>query len=104
MERQIEARPADDSMGSFVRCLYFARTFLVSGEFRKHVNMRIILYFTILPRGVKTLSSDAFDVSRLDLCLLADLCLTLATFTKVSILLTRQSQKLETCRGYYKNT
>lgn len=80
MERQIEARPADDSMGSFVRCLYFARTFLVSGEFRKHVNMRIILYFTILPRGVKTLSSDAFDVSRLDLCLLADLCLTLATY------------------------
>lgn len=30
VERQIEARPADDSMGSFVRCLYFARTFLVS--------------------------------------------------------------------------
>lgn len=33
VERQIEARPADDSMGSFVRCLYFARTFLVSGKF-----------------------------------------------------------------------
>ncbi|XP_030755265.1 lethal(2) giant larvae protein isoform X2 [Sitophilus oryzae] len=30
VERQIEARPADDSMGSFVRCLYFARTFLVN--------------------------------------------------------------------------
>ncbi|XP_057666657.1 lethal(2) giant larvae protein isoform X2 [Diorhabda carinulata] len=30
VERQIEARPADDSMGSYVRCLYFARTFLVS--------------------------------------------------------------------------
>ncbi|XP_060521862.1 lethal(2) giant larvae protein homolog 1 isoform X3 [Cylas formicarius] len=30
VERQIEARPADDSMGSFVRCLYFARTFLIN--------------------------------------------------------------------------
>nr|CAH7738666.1 unnamed protein product [Callosobruchus chinensis] len=30
VERQIEARPCDDAMGSFVRCLYFARTFLVS--------------------------------------------------------------------------
>ncbi|KAL1494212.1 hypothetical protein ABEB36_009844 [Hypothenemus hampei] len=30
IERQIEARPAEDSMGSFVRCLYFARTFLIN--------------------------------------------------------------------------
>lgn len=30
VERQIEARPVDDSIGSYVRCLYFARTFLVS--------------------------------------------------------------------------
>ncbi|XP_076275605.1 LLGL domain-containing protein l(2)gl isoform X3 [Rhynchophorus ferrugineus] len=30
VERQIEARATDDSMGSFVRCLYFARTFLVN--------------------------------------------------------------------------
>lgn len=30
VERQIEARPVDDSMGSMVRCLYFARTFLIS--------------------------------------------------------------------------
>ncbi|XP_015837731.1 lethal(2) giant larvae protein homolog 1 isoform X3 [Tribolium castaneum] len=30
VERQIEARPVDDSMSSFVRCLYFARTFLVN--------------------------------------------------------------------------
>ncbi|XP_049822272.1 lethal(2) giant larvae protein homolog 1 isoform X3 [Aethina tumida] len=30
VERQIEARPVDDSMGSFVRCLYFARTFLLN--------------------------------------------------------------------------
>lgn len=31
VERQIEARPVEDSMGSFVRCLYFARTFLING-------------------------------------------------------------------------
>ncbi|XP_050298869.1 lethal(2) giant larvae protein homolog 1 [Anthonomus grandis grandis] len=30
IERQIEARPVEDSMGSFVRCLYFARTFLIN--------------------------------------------------------------------------
>ncbi|CAG9865318.1 unnamed protein product [Phyllotreta striolata] len=30
VERQIEARASDDSMASYVRCLYFARTFLVS--------------------------------------------------------------------------
>jgi lethal(2) giant larvae protein len=30
VERQIEARPVDDSMSSFVRCLYFARTFLIN--------------------------------------------------------------------------
>lgn len=32
VERQIEARPVEDSMGSFVRCLYFARTFLINGK------------------------------------------------------------------------
>ncbi|KAF5287521.1 hypothetical protein FQA39_LY04149 [Lamprigera yunnana] len=30
VERQIEARAVDDSMGSMVRCLYFARTFIIS--------------------------------------------------------------------------
>lgn len=33
VERQIEARPVDDGMGSIVRCLYFARTFIINGEF-----------------------------------------------------------------------
>ncbi|XP_063904574.1 lethal(2) giant larvae protein homolog 1 isoform X2 [Zophobas morio] len=32
IERQVEARPVDDSMSSFVRCLYFARTFLVNAQ------------------------------------------------------------------------
>ncbi|KAK9707867.1 LLGL2 [Popillia japonica] len=30
VERQIEARAVDDAMGSIVRCLYFARTFLIN--------------------------------------------------------------------------
>lgn len=30
VERQIEARPVDDSLGSMVRCLHIANTFLVS--------------------------------------------------------------------------
>lgn len=32
VERQIEARAVDDAMGSIVRCLYFARTFLINGN------------------------------------------------------------------------
>lgn len=31
VERQVEARPVDDSLGSMVRCLYFAKTSLISG-------------------------------------------------------------------------
>jgi hypothetical protein len=31
VERQVEARPVDDSFGSMVRCLYFAKTFLITG-------------------------------------------------------------------------
>ncbi|XP_063241015.1 lethal(2) giant larvae protein homolog 1 isoform X2 [Bacillus rossius redtenbacheri] len=30
IERQVEARPADDSLGSMVRCLFFAKTFIIS--------------------------------------------------------------------------
>lgn len=37
VERQIEARPVDDAMGSIVRCLYFARTFLVSGNYSFYI-------------------------------------------------------------------
>lgn len=33
VERQIEARPVDDAMGSIVRCLYFARTFIINGKY-----------------------------------------------------------------------
>lgn len=33
MERQIEARCPDDGMGSMVRCLLFAKTFITNGAF-----------------------------------------------------------------------
>ena len=32
VERVVEARTADDSMSSMVRCLYFADTFVVTGK------------------------------------------------------------------------
>lgn len=32
IERQIEARPADDGMGSMVRCLTLAQTFISNGK------------------------------------------------------------------------
>ncbi|KAK9887726.1 hypothetical protein WA026_000044 [Henosepilachna vigintioctopunctata] len=32
VERQIEARPTEDAMGSFVRCLYLTRTFLLNTQ------------------------------------------------------------------------
>lgn len=36
IERQIEARPADDGMNSLVRCLTFAQTFITNSEFLIH--------------------------------------------------------------------
>ncbi|XP_050447248.1 lethal(2) giant larvae protein homolog 1 isoform X5 [Cataglyphis hispanica] len=30
IERQVEARPVDDALGSMVRCLYFARSYIIS--------------------------------------------------------------------------
>lgn len=33
IERQIEARPADDGMNSLVRCLTFAQTFITNSKF-----------------------------------------------------------------------
>lgn len=39
IERAVEARSTDDAFGTMVRCLYFARTFLVSS---KYMSPRII--------------------------------------------------------------
>lgn len=33
VERAVEARPVDDALGSMVRCLTFARTYIISGEY-----------------------------------------------------------------------
>lgn len=46
VERQIEARPVDDTLGSMVRCLYFARSFLVSGMY-SFIVLYSSLYFKI---------------------------------------------------------
>lgn len=32
VERAVEARPMDDGLGSMVRCLAFARTYIISGK------------------------------------------------------------------------
>ena len=32
VERQVEARPVDDVLGSMVRCLYFARSYIISSK------------------------------------------------------------------------
>lgn len=34
VERQVEARPVDDALGSMVRCLYFARSYIISSKHR----------------------------------------------------------------------
>lgn len=36
VERQIEARSQDDGMGSMVRCLTFAQTFITNSKFSIH--------------------------------------------------------------------
>lgn len=42
IERQIEARPVDDGMGSMVRCLTFAQTFITNSMF--FTNNQFILF------------------------------------------------------------
>jgi len=42
VERAIEARPVDDALGSMVRCLSFAKTFIVTG------NLKIIIIKFVL--------------------------------------------------------
>lgn len=64
VERQVEARPVDDSMGSFVRCLYFARTFLINTQNTNPTlwagtNNGIVYSFTItVPAGAKRSTDD----------------------------------------------
>ncbi|XP_068084416.1 lethal(2) giant larvae protein homolog 1 [Anabrus simplex] len=64
VERQVEARPVDDSLGSMVRCLYFARTFLISVQnmsptFWAGTNNGTVFVFTItIPSGQRRLEED----------------------------------------------
>lgn len=32
VERQVEARPIDDAMGSMVRCMYFAKSYIINSK------------------------------------------------------------------------
>lgn len=47
MERQIEARPVDDGMGSMVRCLTFAHTYITNCKYPKncpYIKRNVIKY------------------------------------------------------------
>ncbi|GLV32955.1 lethal (2) giant larvae [Carabus blaptoides fortunei] len=64
VERQIEARPVDDALGSMVRCLYFARSFLVSVQnttptLWAGTNNGTVYVFTItVPAGLRRQEED----------------------------------------------
>ncbi|XP_015108444.1 lethal(2) giant larvae protein homolog 1 isoform X2 [Diachasma alloeum] len=64
VERQIEARPADDSLGSMVRSLYFARSFIVSMQnttptLWAGTNNGTVYVFTLaIPAGVRRAEED----------------------------------------------
>ncbi|XP_065162480.1 lethal(2) giant larvae protein isoform X2 [Atheta coriaria] len=64
VERQIEARTTDDGMGSIVRCLYFARTFLINVQntvptLWAGTNAGAVYVFTInVPSGSKRNTDD----------------------------------------------
>ena len=59
VERQVEARPVDDSQGSMVRCVYFARTYIVSVQHTTATmwagtNNGTVYVFTLsVPQGAK---------------------------------------------------
>ncbi|XP_071444804.1 lethal(2) giant larvae protein homolog 1 isoform X2 [Hetaerina americana] len=64
IERQVEARPLEDSLGSMVRCLYFARSFIVSAQTTTPTlwagtNNGTVFVFTItVPNGQKRMEED----------------------------------------------
>lgn len=64
VERQVEARPVDDSLSSMVRCLYFARTFLVnvhtmSNTFWAGTNKGTVYVFTVaVPSRIRRIEED----------------------------------------------
>ncbi|XP_012269374.2 lethal(2) giant larvae protein homolog 1 isoform X3 [Athalia rosae] len=64
VERQIEARPVDDSLGSMVRCLYFARSYIISMQnttptLWAGTNNGTVYVFTLaIPAGVRRTEED----------------------------------------------
>ncbi|XP_014217834.1 lethal(2) giant larvae protein homolog 1-like, partial [Copidosoma floridanum] len=64
VERQVEARPVDDSLGSMVRCLYFARSFIISMQnttptLWAGTNNGTVYVFTLaIPAGVRRAEED----------------------------------------------
>ncbi|GLG99593.1 Uncharacterized protein, isoform B [Gryllus bimaculatus] len=64
VERQVEARPVDDGQGSMVRCLYFARTYIISVQSMTPTlwagtNNGTVFVFTItVPGGQKRTEED----------------------------------------------
>lgn len=66
MERQVEARAADDTLGSIVQCLYIAKSFIVSCVTTNltlwaGTNAGTVYIFTITMPDTKNRSSDAVN-------------------------------------------
>ncbi|CAL7936357.1 unnamed protein product [Xylocopa violacea] len=64
VERQVEARPVDDALGSMVRCLYFARSYIISMQnttptLWAGTNNGTVYVFTLaVPAGVRRTEED----------------------------------------------
>ncbi|XP_012234914.1 lethal(2) giant larvae protein homolog 1 isoform X1 [Linepithema humile] len=64
VERQVEARPVDDALGSMVRCLYFARSYIISLQnttptLWAGTNNGTVYVFTLaVPAGVRRTEED----------------------------------------------
>ncbi|XP_011873391.1 PREDICTED: lethal(2) giant larvae protein homolog 1 isoform X2 [Vollenhovia emeryi] len=64
VERQVEARPVDDALGSMVRCLYFARSYIISLQnttptLWAGTNNGTVYVFTLaIPAGVRRTEED----------------------------------------------
>ncbi|XP_008203812.1 lethal(2) giant larvae protein homolog 1 isoform X3 [Nasonia vitripennis] len=64
VERQVEARPVDDASGSMVRCLYFARSYIISMQnttptLWAGTNNGTVYVFTLaIPAGVRRTEED----------------------------------------------
>jgi len=64
VERQVEARPVDDSLGSMVRCLYFGKTFIITVQMMTATlwtgtnNGTVFIFTLTIPSGTRRLEED----------------------------------------------